>query len=72
MTGKPQRSGGKRAGAGPPIRKWTLRSGDTLAAWEQQTDGPQIGAGRLATIEVQSRNVLVVKFDDGTEIKLVR
>jgi hypothetical protein len=71
MTGKPQRSGGKRVGAGPPIRKWTLRTGDVMAAWEQQ-DGSQIGAGRLATIEVKSRNVLVVKFDDGTEIKLVR
>lgn len=71
MTGKPNCSGGKRAGAGPPIRKWTLRTGDTLATWEQVTGGAQ-APGRLATIEVVSRTVLIIRMDDGTEIKLVR
>ena len=71
MTGKPGRSGGTRQGAGAPVRTWRLRTGDTLAVWEH-TDGKQVGLGRLAEILIISRNVLVIRLDDGTEIKLVR
>lgn len=71
MAGKPGKSGGKREGAGAPVRTWRLRTGDTLAAWEH-LDGQQVGLGRLAEILIVSRNVLVIRLDDGTEIKLVR
>jgi len=40
-------------------------------AWEH-LDGQQVGLGRLAEILIVSRNVLVIRLDDGTEIKLVR
>jgi hypothetical protein len=71
MAGKPGRSGGRRPGAGRPPQSWRLRNGDTCAAWETQ-DGKQVGIGRLATVLVVSRSVLVIRLDDGTEIKLVR
>ena len=72
MTGKPGRSGGPRPGAGPPVRTWRLRDADTLAAWEQAPDGQQIGAVRIAHVRVESRNVLLIVFDDGSQLKLVR
>ena len=53
------------------MRTWRLRTGDTLAAWEH-LDGKQVGLGRLAEILIVSRNVLIIRLDDGTEIKLVR
>jgi len=71
MAGKPGKSGGKRKGAGAPVRTWRIRNGDTLAAWEHQ-DGKQVGLGRLAKILIISRDVLVIRLDDGTEFKLVR
>lgn len=72
MTGQPGRSGGKRQGAGRPVESWRLKNGDTLAVWETGDDGKQIGAGRVATVNVGSRTVLYISLDDGTEIKLVR
>lgn len=71
MAGKPGRSGGPRPGAGAKVRTWRIKNGDTLAVWEH-TDGKQVGLGRLAEILIVSRNVLVIRLDDGTEIKLVR
>lgn len=71
MAGKPGKSGGKREGAGAPVRTWRIRNGETLAAWEH-LGGQQVGLGRLAEILIISRNVLVIRLDDGTEIKLVR
>ena len=71
MAGKPGRSGGARPGAGRPPQSWRLKDGDTCAAWEFQ-DGRQIGLGRLATVQIKSRTILVIRLDDGTEIKLVR
>jgi len=38
----------------------------------QHQDGQQVGLGRLAEVLIISRNVLVIRLDDGTEIKLVR
>lgn len=72
MTGKPGRSGGARPGAGRPVESWRLRNGDTLAVWEIDDDGKQVGAGRTAIVNVGSRIVLYITLDDGTEIKLVR
>lgn len=71
MAGKPGRSGGKRDGAGRKPESWRLHDGDVLAAWET-LDGHQVGLGRLATVQVVSRSVMVIRLDDGTEIKLVR
>ena len=72
MAGKPGRSGGKRDGSGRPVESWRLRSGDTLAVWETDDKGNQIGTGRLAIVNVGSRTVLYISLDDGTELKLVR
>lgn len=71
MAGKPGRSGGPRPGAGAKVRTWRIKNGDTLTAWEH-LGGQQVGLGRLAEILIVSRNVLVIRLDDGTEIKLVR
>lgn len=42
-----------------------------MAAWQTRNDQYD-GPGRLAAIEIKSRNVLIIRLDDGTEIKLVR
>ena len=71
MAGKPGRSGGARPGAGPKFKSWTLKQGAILAAFETQ-DGNRVGMGRMATVHVESRNVMILRCDDGTELKLVR
>ena len=50
-----------------------LELGQQLAVGTVADDrGQQVGLGRLAEILIISRNVLVIRLDDGTEIKLVR
>jgi hypothetical protein len=71
MAGKPGRSGGTRPGAGPKFKSWRLENGAILAAFET-ADGKRVGMGRMATVHVENRNVMILKLDDGTELKLVR
>ena len=72
MAGKPGKSGGRREGAGAKVRTWRLRNEDFLAVWEKDPDGQQIGADRLAQVRVVSRTVLIITFQDGSQLKLVR
>ena len=72
MTGKPGRSGGARSGSGRKPQSWHLRNDDQLLAQELDATGKPASMPRLATIEVESRTVLVIHLDDGTDIRLVR
>lgn len=72
MAGKPGKSGGRREGAGAKVRTWRLRNEDFLAVREKDPDGQQIGADRLAQVRVVSRTVLIITFQDGSQLKLVR
>ena len=72
MTGKPGRSGGARSGSGRKPQSWRLRTDDELLAQELDTTGKPAKMPRLAPIEVESRTVLIVHMDDGTDLRLVR
>ena len=72
MTGKPGRSGGARSGSGRKPQSWRLCNNDEMLAQELDASCKPVKMPRLATIEVESRTVLVIHLDDGTDLRLVR
>lgn len=72
MAGKPGRSGGKRAGAGRPVESVTLRRSQKWLAHEFAADGRTIGLGRLVEAVEISRNRVLLRFDDGETLELIR
>ena len=73
MPGTKGRSGGSRPNAGRKPQSWRLRAGDQMLAQELYTaTGKAASLTRLATVEIESRTILVIHLDDGTDIRLVR
>lgn len=72
MPGTKGRSGGARPNSGPKLQSWRLHTDDELLAQELDANGKPASMPRLATIEVESRTVLVIHLDDGTDLRLVR
>jgi len=69
MAGTPGRSGGKRPGAGAPVRTRKLSTGQKLLYHETTADGG-FTLGGLVTVEVVSRTKIIIRHDDGSAIIL--
>ncbi len=73
MPGAKGRSGGKREGAGPPVRTWTLKNGQAnFILWETNPQGQRVNIGDQATIEVVDRMTLKINLSDGTIYTILR
>ena len=72
MTGQPGRSGGARPGAGRPVETVRLRRGDKWRVRSLTEDGQAIGIAAIATVRIDSKNVVHLDLDNGETIKLVR
>lgn len=59
MTGQPNRSGGKRPGAGRPVVTRTLRQGQCLLLSEQYPDGG-FTISELVEVEIVSRTKIIL------------
>ena len=73
MPGTKGHSGGARPNSGPKLRSWRLRAGDQMLAQEIYAEtGKAASMTRLATVEVESRTILVIHLDDGIDLRLLR
>lgn len=70
MPGTKGHSGGKREGAGPPVKNFTIRLGQKYATWQHFPDGQL--PGRRATVVEVSRSKCIIEFDDGERLTLIR
>lgn len=70
MSGQKGRSGGKRPGAGAPVRTVTLRIGDKFAVHQRTDAGPTLGA--LGVVTKLTRNQIEVTCDDGVTLVMLK
>lgn len=64
MVGKPERSGGRREGAGRPPRMFRLRLGETVAL----TDGGLLETGRVTKV---TRSKVEIQLKD-RKLEIIR
>ena len=61
--------GGARKGAGRPVKRRTIKAGDTFYVKQRNADGWLVD--ELWTVEEVSRKEIVFQSDDGWTIQLV-
>lgn len=70
MPGTKGHSGGRREGAGAPIRKWTLRRNESYLVHIANLDWPE--PMWRATVTQMNDKAITIMLEDGTSIAIIR